>query len=313
VTGITDAVAVSAGDNFTCAVLATNGRVKCWGDDFWGELGDSQGVYVQPYGNCLCSPTPVTVAGVGGATTVSAGGGPPAGGQHACATLGNGLIECWGDDSRGQLGNGIATSVCEPGVTCAQTHLFECIPLVVGCPVVNATSTATPALRNAAQVATGSFDSCGLRATGTIGCWGANNAGQLGNGQTADSSTPVAVTGITDAKAITAERDTSCALRAGGRVACWGANDSGQLGIGTTAGPQVCGQAPRVACSTVPVAVSGLADATAIDAGGLVENDHVCAAEASGGVVCWGANSEGQLGDGTTTASSAPVTVTGLP
>lgn len=88
----------------------------------------------------------------------------------------------------------------------------------------------------------------------------------------------------------------SCGLQVGGTVRCWGSNANGQLGDGS------------LTESTVPVAVSSLADATMIAAGA----QHTCALRATGAVVCWGQNSNGQLGDSSMTRRTAPVAVTGL-
>ena len=103
------------------------------------------------------------------------------------------------------------------------------------------------------------------------------------------------------ATAVASRGGHTCALRAGGAVECWGRNDSGQLGNGTVATSPPFG-------SAVPVTVSGLDDAVAVS-GGLV---HTCALRAGGTVACWGRNTFGALGDGTTVDSSVPVAVTGL-
>lgn len=77
-------------------------------------------------------------------------------------------------------------------------------------------------------------------------CWGSNNQGQLGNGTTTDSPTPVAVTGLTDASTISAGREHSCATTTAGGARCWGLNTSGELGTG------------KSEFSAVPVEVVGL-------------------------------------------------------
>ena len=90
----------------------------------------------------------------------------------------------------------------------------------------------------AATITAGGGHTCALRQTGTITCWGSNWAGQLGNGKntgdlrddSADSSVPVEVEGITDATTITAGEDHTCALRQTGTITCWGNNEYGQLG-----------------------------------------------------------------------------------
>ena len=156
-------------------------------------------------------------------------------------------------------------------------------------------------------IAAGGGHSCALHQIGTITCWGNNWNGQLGNGATSYfSSVPVEVDGITDATAITAGWGHSCALHQTGAVSCWGLNSNGQLGNG---------QSGEDADSSVPVRVNGITDATAITAGGDEINSHSCALHQTGAVSCWGANSNGQLGNGQSgedTDSSVPVRVSGI-
>ena len=165
---------------------------------------------------------------------------------------------------------------------------------------------------------------CALTSGGGVKCWGDNLFGQLGTGTTNGSFTPVDVSGLSSGvTAIDANGAHPCALIAGGGVKCWGDNSSGQLGNGTATGPDTCpGVGPATPCSTTPVDVSGLSGGvTAIATGG----SHTCALMADGGVKCWGDNSFGQLGNGTTTGpetcpgftvpvacSTTPVDVSGL-
>jgi alpha-tubulin suppressor-like RCC1 family protein len=195
-------------------------------------------------------------------------------------------------------------------------------------------------------VSAGGSHTCALQASGTVLCWGGNDAGQLGDGTTVTRTVTAAVTGLTDAVAVSAGNSHTCALKAGGSVVCWGSNNTGELGDGTFID------------KTTPVAVTGLTDATALRAGlahtcaikanasvvcwgrnlgqlgdGSTEGDrttpvavigltdavaispgfsHTCALKANGTVVCWGLNSRGELGNGTTINSTATVAVTGL-
>ncbi len=209
---IPEATGIAAGADHSCAVLASGG-VACWGFNEFGELGDGYNNYYSEY------PQPVT-----GITTATAIG---AGGDHTCAVLSSGGVDCWGYNADGELGNGTVT-------------------------VDSLTPVAVTGISSATKTAAGEIHSCALLASGSIKCWGANYYGQLGNGTTTYSSTPVAVSGISNVTAIAAGGTHSanghhtCALLASGGVDCWGDNAAGELGNGTTTN------------SSTPVAVLGL-------------------------------------------------------
>jgi len=272
--GLTSGVAaISAGGSHTCA-LTTGGGVKCWGQNTYGQLG---------YGTTTNSVVPVNVTGLtSGAAAVSAGS------AHTCAITTGGGAKCWGNNIAGQLGNGTTTG-----------------PLM--CSFIPCGTTAadvTGLTSGVADISAGGVHTCAVTTGGGVKCWGGNGSGQLGNGTTTSSSTPVDVTGLTSGVAAVWAGSFyhTCALTTGGGAKCWGLNSSGQLGNGTTTNTG-CG------CIQSPVDVTGLTSGVAaVSPGGY----HTCALTTVGGAKCWGNNGNGQLGDGTTTGSSIPVDVFGL-
>ena len=142
--------------------------------------------------------------------------------------------------------------------------------------------------------------------------WGENEVGQLGNGTTANSEVRSAVSGLSGVTALAGGRRFSLALLSDGTVVSWGENAWGQLGDGTNTGPSTCpaayAEGGAVACSTTPVQVKGLSGVLAIAAGA----QHGLALLSNGTVMAWGANGNGQFGDGTETNSDVPVPVSGL-
>jgi RHS repeat-associated protein len=192
-----------------------------------------------------------------------------------CVLLAGGTAQCWGGNPDGENGNGTTTASTTP---------------------VNVSG-----LTAATQIDVGEWNQvCALLSSGSVKCWGNGTNGDLGDGATANSSTPVSVTGLTGATQIAVGYDHACALLSGGSVKCWGDNSQGELGTGTTTN------------ASTPVSVSGLSGVTQIAAG----SDDTCALLTGGTVECWGANSDGQVGDGTTTGEltgvSTPAAVSGL-
>ncbi len=144
----------------------------------------------------------------------------------------------------------------------------------------------------------GYHHSCLINAAHEVLCWGANESGQLGNGSTVSSSSPVRVVSLSEgAVAVSAGGAHTCVVTTQGAAKCWGAGGSGQLGDG------------KGTSSSRPVAVSGLS-------GGVVDISagyaHTCAVLDSGAARCWGAGGKGQLGNGAGSSSGVPVTPTGL-
>jgi alpha-tubulin suppressor-like RCC1 family protein len=196
-----------------------------------------------------------------------------AGGVHTCALTPVGGVVCWGVNNNGQLGDGTTTDRWAPTPV---TGLDGGVVAVSG----------------------GWQHTCALTTTGGVLCWGLNGAGELGDGTTSDRHTPTPVAGLgSGVAAIAAARQHTCALKTNGGVVCWGNNQWGQLGDGTTTNRWV-----PTPVSTLGSGVMGVA------AGGT----HTCALKTTGGVVCWGDNFAGQVGDGTTADRWTPTPVYGL-
>ncbi len=309
VVGMTSGVtAIELGDYHTCA-LAAGGAAKCWGNNGYGQLGD---------GTATSRNIPVGVVGLSSGVT-----GMVAGSYHTCALTAGGAAKCWGDNGYGQLGDGALIERSIPAdvfglpgnvteIVANRDHTCALVSGGVKCWGWNnygqlgdgtTTNHSLPAnvvglSSGVTAISAGWGHTCALTTGGAVKCWGRNASGQLGNSTTTDSSTPVGVYGLSSGvTAISAGYDYTCALAAGGAVKCWGWNWSGQLGDGTTEQ------------RSTPVDVVGLSSGvTAIDAG----RSHTCGLAAGGAAKCWGENSDGQLGDGTTTPHSTPVDVVGL-
>ena len=304
VVGLGPVSAVAAGYGFTCAVTAA-GAVKCWGDNGSGQLGD---------GTTTSSDAPVSVTGLdSGAVAVAAGV------NYACALTGDGAVECWGDNQWGQLGDGTFTSRTTPvtvsgigstvlaidaagTVTCAVTaaHGLKCWGgennlLGDGTTQFSAVPVQVSGLTSGVAAVTVGYNvSCAVTTGHALDCWG---FGPVGDGSQAQLS-PVAIPSLgSTVAAVSSGPDSTCVRTLAGAAKCWGGNGSGEVGDGTTT------------ARDTPVAVSGLGSGvTSIS----VKGDHACAVVAAGAVDCWGGNTTGQIGVGTSGYSSVPVGVVGL-
>ena len=198
-----------------------------------------------------------------------------AGRLSTCAVVSSGGVQCWGDNSGGQLGGGFADTITRG-------------------PVAVAMSDSVPA------VAAGALHACALTAAGKAWCWGAGPSGELGNGLIGTTMRPVAVAGTQLFVQLAAGGNHACGLTGTGDILCWGSNRDGQLGNRTNTN----------ATAPTPIAMPSGVTFTGITAG----TAHTCALAANGSTWCWGANGGGQLGTGTTTAATAPVVVqSGVP
>ncbi len=317
--GDSEAIAsgVSGGTFHTCA-LTTEAGVKCWGSNSYGQLGDGTSV-----GN---RTSPVDVEGLkSGVSAISAGE------LHTCALTTGGGVMCWGANENGQLGDGTTLDRTSPvdveglgsGVaaitagalhTCALTTQggVKCWGHILIGPLTaderergtgTVTDSPTPVDveglgSGVVAVSAGTLHTCVVTKDGGVKCWGYNREGQLGNGSMTDAGEPVNVIGLASGVvSVAAGWKHNCAVTSEGGLKCWGWNDGGQLGDGTTFD------------STIPIAVKGFgSDVAAVSAGRL----HTCALTKSGGLMCWGLNNGGQLGDGTNERQVEPVAVSGL-
>lgn len=306
---VLEVMQISAGGNHTCAVT-TAGAAKCWGYNYYGQLGD---------GTTTNRSTPVEVAGLSSGVASVVGGD-----SHTCAVTTAGAATCWGHNSSGRLGDGTATDRSTPvGVVGLSSGVASVAPGTTHtCAVTTAGAAkcwgyngsgrlgdgttldrSTPVgvvglSAGVASVVVGSQGhTCAVTTDGGVKCWGYNYYGQLGDGTTLDRSTPVGVVGLNSGVASVASANYhTCAVTTTGAAKCWGHNGYGQLGDGSTL--------QRV----TPVTVSGLeTGAVSMGAGGY----RTCAVSTTGAVKCWGYNG-GTLGDGTTVNRSTPVGVNGL-
>ena len=304
------AAELTAGYAFTCG-RTSGGDVRCWGRNYYGQIGD---------GTETNRGTPTPVAGLqGNAAAVAAGW------HHVCAVTANGAVRCWGDSADGRLGDGTVTRRLTP--------------------------TAAPGLANGIRgITVGTSHTCALNAAGGARCWGDNayrTAGRRHHHHPGSAHRRDRAGGWRGRYRCVGQPllrpdgwrggpllGLQFLWPAGGRHGrgppdassrrSGSAAESRQSGWGAAtpapsqqAGPcSAGGRMPTARSETgtttnrpTPVPVSGLSGAVAAIAVGAY---HACALTTSGGVVCWGSNYEGGLGDGTTDDRSVPAPVSGL-
>ena len=268
-------VMVTNGLAHTCALIA-DGTARCWGLNSNGQLGD---------GTTTQRLSPVVVKNSTNTGPLTGITQIVAGGTHTCARLSDGTARCWGKNANGQLGDGTTTQ--------------RLLPVVVKNPA------GSGSLTNVSQLSLAVIYSCARIGDGTARCWGNNNNGVLGDGTQTQRLLPVTVKNPAGTAALTAVSQISVrgihssARISDGTARCWGYNPNGQLGDGTTTTRLL----PVVVKN--PAGSGSLTGVSQIAAGRL----HTCARISDGTVRCWGANANGQLGDGTTTQRLLPVIV----
>lgn len=270
VTGISTAVEVEAGADSACALLADS-SVACWGNNqnaAFGngtttsstlpvatgltgvtslKMGMNGGCALLASGSIKCwgsnggdvgnnttaiAASPVTVTGISTATAIAKGQ------AHSCALLTDKTVKCWGQNSFGQLGNGSTAPAFIPG-------------------------SAISNLTNVARISSRRNTTCVVLTDKTVRCWGQNNFGQVGDGTTANRTSPVSPLNLSDVNEISAGGSLTCATRASGKLSCFG----NYLGV-TRPNPVAAFGATTAA---IPVTLS-----------------DPCFIESTGDLFCWG-------------------------
>lgn len=241
--------------------------------------------------------------------------------SYAVVLKADGTVWGWGENTSGELADGTFTNRSLPlaipglsGIVAVASGTYHLVALKNNGTVwawgsnyygqigngTNSTSSTVyqvSGLSGMVAVAGGSGHTVAVKNNGTVWTWGANTTGALGDGTLTSRLTPVQVSGLTGVVAVAAGNGHTVAVKSDGTVWSWGNNATGQMGDGV-----------GVSYRTAPVQASGLTGVVAVAAG----DGRTFALKADGTVWAWGANTYGELGDGTTTQRTTPVLLTGL-
>ncbi|TGE23359.1 RCC1 domain-containing protein [Hymenobacter metallicola] len=297
---------VSAGGSHTVAIRA-DGTLWAWGNGAQGRVGNSST-------NGTNFPNPVQISTATTWQSVSAGG------THTVALRADGTLWAWGSNSHGQLGNGSNTNISSPTQTNFATWK---------------------------SVDAGGNYTLAIRPDGTLWAWGSNVNSELGDATLTSRTSPVRVSSDTKWKTVKAGDSHSVATQADGSLWAWGSNTFGQVGVGFSSGHvstpmQISPSAAWVSAGangshTVALRADGTLWTWGNNSNGQLgtENNsrtyiatpypieptvttwrsisagdrHTLAIKADGTLWAWGSNSDGQLGDGTTTRRMVPTQI----
>jgi alpha-tubulin suppressor-like RCC1 family protein len=295
--------------SFTCALPVT-GEAWCWGSNGNGQLGN---------GTTTASPNPLPVQVSTAQRFVALSNG----GSHSCGLTTAGTAYCWGFNGSGQLGDGTTTSQSTPVAVQGGPYASISAGSQHGCAIAGTGTAACWGSNYDGQVGdgsrtnrlvptavsgnltflavyTGSNHNCGIVTSGALQCWGLNASGQLGDGTRSNLVAPAPIAGGIAFTQISGAQRTSCGLGTTGTALCWGDNIAGMLGIGFF----------DFSNAFTPVVVAGGLTFSTISSNS--NSVSICGlVTGSSAAYCWGNNSSGQLGDGTTTSRNAPVAVSG--
>ncbi|MEQ1702028.1 MAG: hypothetical protein ABMA25_18110, partial [Ilumatobacteraceae bacterium] len=280
------AVAITAGDAHTCAIL-DNGEVSCWGDGSDGKLGYGNTLSIGDNEDPSAEPTSggiVALPGSKGAVAIDAGG------SSTCAILTTGRITCWGAGNNGRLGYGGLSPIGDNETPAANTTNGGVLDLPGGLKAID--------------VSVGANHACAVLSDTTLTCWGYGAFGQLGYGNTNSigdtaGETPatgglVAMPGGQHVTAAAAGGTHTCARLASGSVACWGFGAAGQVGYGNT---DIIGDDETPAGNIVNGGLLALPGGLGV-LGLEANSSHSCAVLTDRSVSCWGSGQDGRLGSG---------------
>jgi alpha-tubulin suppressor-like RCC1 family protein len=324
---------VSAGRAHTCALTldvdTELSDVYCWGDNTYGQLGDS---------SLTARSSPVAVASDVVAMTT--------GQDHTCVITEDATVSCWGRNDVGQIGIGTLTAAEStpqevPGLTdvvdiaaddtttCAVDDSGDawCWGSDThgqlgngggssGTPEPSPVAVSRSGVADGfAQIDVGRRHVCAVGVSDAIYCWGDDTAGQLGNGASAAvPSRPAIISGGgRHFVSVAAGGDSSCAVDAQLAAYCWGDNTYGQLGAGDTTdrSTPAAVDLSGIRVSAIAAVVLGNDAPMVIDVS--IGLNHACAVSLESALYCWGDNATGQLGDGSTDDAATPVATALVP
>lgn len=301
---------VYAGFYHTCAILASDSTVKCWGNNSLGQLGN---------GTITSSSLPVVATGVVNAQSMAIGW------NHSCSVSSiDQTIKCWGANDKGQIGIGAEARYANPIKPTdipliekfASGEHYNCAIVVSdrsvlcwgenpkgqlgdGTTINRSTPVTVAGLSGVSSIALGYSHACALFPNGSMKCWGDNMAGSIGDNTITTRLSPVSVLSLPVVRYIAASDWATCAIvAADDSVLCWGDNSRSAIGDGTSVDRHL------------PTAVTGLTGVDRIYGGTF---QHCAIMKSDSSVKCWGQNNNGVLGDGTTSTRATPNDVVGLP